>query len=101
MTFNNIWKELNVVFFEKLHSCTVMQIYRIPWSRSCHAPNERSELGQVSSCAGLTVLDVRNGAILLDVNIQSVGLKVLGDHHARLNDAGFLGEVPLAKCLSR
>ena len=47
----------------------------------------------------LTVLDVRDGAILLQVDIETVWLEVLGHHHARFDDAGFLGEVTLGKAL--
>jgi hypothetical protein len=49
--------------------------------------------------ASLTVLDVADGTILLDVHVQSVGHVVLGDHHARLDDSVLLRKVSLAKVL--
>ena len=48
-----------------------------------------------------TVVDVRDSSVLLDVHIQSVGLEVLGDHHARLDDARRLGQLGLAEGLMR
>lgn len=47
----------------------------------------------------LTVHDMRNGAVLIEVDVESLGLEVLCDHHARLDDTGFLGEVPLREGL--
>lgn len=51
-------------------------------------------------CGHLTVLDMGHGAVILDVDIQSVGVEVFGYHHARLNDTALLGEILLAKVLS-
>lgn len=47
----------------------------------------------------LTVLNVADGTILLEVDVEPVGLEVLGDHGARLNNAAFLWEVLLAEAL--
>lgn len=47
----------------------------------------------------LTMNDVRDCAVLLQVNVEPVRLEVLGDHHAGLNDSSFLREVPLCKAL--
>lgn len=46
-----------------------------------------------------TVRHVRDGAVLLEVDIQTVGLVVFCYHHAGLNDARLLGEVSLAEGL--
>lgn len=45
------------------------------------------------------MLDVANGAVLLDVHVQPVGQEVLGDHHARLDDPTLLRQIFLAKVL--
>lgn len=47
----------------------------------------------------LAVLDVRDSAILLDVDVESVGFKVLGHHHAWLDYATFLWQILLAEIL--
>lgn len=47
------------------------------------------------------VLDVGHGTVLLDVHVQPVRNEVLGDHHAGLDDARLLGQVPLAEGLRR
>lgn len=47
------------------------------------------------------MVDVRNGSVLLDVDVESVGSEVLGDHHARLDNTGLLGEIPLAEGLGK
>lgn len=47
----------------------------------------------------LTVLHVRDGAVLVDVDVEAIGLKVLGHHHAGLDDAVLLGQVFLAEAL--
>jgi hypothetical protein len=49
----------------------------------------------------LTMLDVRDGAILVDMNVEAVGPVILGDHHAGLDDPVLLGEVLLAETLSQ
>lgn len=49
----------------------------------------------------LTMLDVRDGAILVDMNVEAVGLVILRDHHAGLNDPVLLGEILLAETLSQ
>lgn len=46
-----------------------------------------------------TVLNMRHRPILFDMDIETVGFKVLGNHHARLDDAVLLGEVSLAEAL--
>ena len=43
--------------------------------------------------------DVGDGSILLHVNIESLGDKVFGHHHAGLYDARWLGQICLAKGL--
>lgn len=48
----------------------------------------------------LAVDDVRDGAVLFKVNVESVGLEVSRDHHAGLDDAGLFGELALAKGLT-
>jgi len=40
---------------------------------------------------------MRNSAILLEVNIQPLGLEVLGYHGSRLNDASLLGKIGLCE----
>lgn len=47
----------------------------------------------------LTMLDVRDGAVFVDMDIEAVGLVILGDHHARLDDPVLLREVLLAETL--
>ena len=48
-----------------------------------------------------TVLDVADSAVLLHVDVETLRLVILGDHHARLNDAALLGEILLAEVLYR
>jgi len=43
------------------------------------------------------MVNMRNGAILFEVNIQPVGLEVLGYHGAWLNYASLLGEICFRK----
>lgn len=43
--------------------------------------------------------NVRDGTILLQVDVESLGLEILGDHAAGLNDASLLGEVTLGEGL--
>lgn len=50
------------------------------------------------SC-GLTVLDMADGTVLLHVDIETLRLEILSDHHARLNDAALLREILLAEVL--
>lgn len=45
------------------------------------------------------MLDVRDSAVFLDVDVEPVGLKVLRDHHAGLNYATFLWQISLAEIL--
>lgn len=47
----------------------------------------------------LAVCYVRDGAILFHMDIQSILVKVLGDHLAGLNDAMLSGQVTLGKVL--
>lgn len=42
---------------------------------------------------------MRNGAVPIEVHVESLGLEVLCDHHAGLDDTGLLGEVPLREGL--
>lgn len=44
---------------------------------------------------------MRDGAVLLEVDVEAVGVEVLGDHLARLDDAGLLGQVSLGEVLRR
>jgi hypothetical protein len=53
------------------------------------------------SLSTLAVGDVRHGAVITEVHVQAVLVKVLGHHHAGLDDARLLGQVALAKALSR
>lgn len=46
-----------------------------------------------------TVLDMRNGAVLFEVDVESLGLEVFGHHHARLDNPRLLWEIPLAEAL--
>jgi hypothetical protein len=43
--------------------------------------------------------DMGNGPIVVDMDIEPVGLEVLGDHHPRLDNTRLLGEVRLAEGL--
>jgi hypothetical protein len=43
--------------------------------------------------------DVRDGAVFLDVHIESVGLVIFGDHHTGRDHATFFREVLLTKAL--
>lgn len=45
------------------------------------------------------MLHVGNVAVLVDVNVESVRLIILGDHHSGLDDPVFLRKVPLAEAL--
>ncbi len=47
---------------------------------------------------GLAVIDLGDDAIF-DVDVEAVFVKVLGDHHAGLDDASQLGKLPFAKVL--
>lgn len=47
------------------------------------------------------MLDVADGAVLFDVDVEPVGVVVPGDHHARLDDTAGLREVFLAEVLGR
>jgi hypothetical protein len=49
--------------------------------------------------ARLAVHDVTDGAIVLEVNVETLGLEVLSDHHSRLDDTALLREILLAETL--
>lgn len=44
---------------------------------------------------------VRDSTILLDVDVESVGVEVLGHHHTRLDDTRLLWKLPLAEGLGK
>jgi hypothetical protein len=46
------------------------------------------------------VNDVRDGAVVLEVDVETVRPEVLGDHHAGLDDARLLGQLALAEALA-
>lgn len=48
----------------------------------------------------LAVHDVGDGAVFFEVDVEAVLDEVLGDHHAGLDDAGLLGQIPLAEDLA-
>lgn len=58
-------------------------------------PRYQSSISQVC----LTVLDVTDSAIFLEVDVESLGLEVLGDHHSRLDDTALLRQILLAEAL--
>lgn len=43
--------------------------------------------------------DVRDSAIFLDMHIESIGLVILGNHHAGRDHAAFFREILLTKAL--
>lgn len=47
------------------------------------------------------MLNMRDSAVLLQVDIQTLRLEVLGHHHAGFDDASFLGQIALGKALEK
>lgn len=92
-----------------LYIVTVMQVLRYsstPFSR-CQVLSAPYHIVAHHVCdysnvlyADLAVGDVGDGAVLLEVDVEPVRLEILSDHHARLDDAGLLGKVSLAKGLA-
>jgi hypothetical protein len=60
----------------------------------------REHLRRGSTQPALAVDDVRHGAILCQMHIEPVLVKVLGNHHPRLDDTRLLGKIPFAEDLS-
>ncbi len=55
----------------------------------------------VLSPSSLAMGHMRDGAILLDVDVEPLGDKISGHHHARLDDARLLRELRHAESLRK
>lgn len=66
---------------------------------AAHQEGDKSQLiyRQIWKKRGLSVLNMRDGAIFLDMHVESVGSEILGYHHARVDYATRLRQILLAE----
>lgn len=80
-----------------MHDTHFIPFHSIPFH---YQTSSISDQTSQSTQALLTMANLLNRTIVINMNIQPLGLEIHSLHHARLEHAVFLGEIGFGECLA-